>query len=177
MTIKQFHTVANIAGLFLLSLLFIITFYVQIAFHHLPCPLCLLQRVGVAGVGTAIIFNLTLQINARHYGLMLLSALLGLGSALRHLFLHITPGDLGYGAPILGLHLYTWSTLIFAFILIATSLALVLEQGFHKAKRGIFSQLSIYLFVILLALNALSSFLECGINECPADPEVYQLLT
>lgn len=177
MTIKHLHKAGNVIGLFLLSALFFITFYIQIAYHDLPCPLCLLQRIGFAGVGTAIIFNLTLGINARHYGLMLLAALFGLGSAMRHLFLHITPTDPGFGPPILGLHLYTWSALIFAFVLISGATALVFEQGFHKIKVTLMTKISILLFMLMVGLNALSAFLECGVGECPANPKVYQMLS
>ena len=176
MNIKRLHIAGNISGLFLLSALFFITFYIQIAFHHLPCPLCLLQRIGFAGVGTAIVFNLSLKVSARNYGLMLLSALFGLGSAMRHLFLHITPNDPGFGPPFWGLHLYTWSALIFSFILVAGTIALVFEQGFHKAMMSKVAKVSIFLFMLMIGLNALSSFLECGVGECPANPEVYQML-
>lgn len=176
MLVKKLHEIFNTIGLFLLSVLLCLTFYVQIALHHLPCPLCILQRLGFAGVGIAIICNLRIEIRARHYGLMLLSALFGFGSALRHMFLHITPNDPGFGPPILGLHLYTWSALIFSLILILGSVALVFYGDFHKVKSTFITKSAMWLFMLIIALNALSSFLECGVGECPANPEIYQLL-
>ncbi len=176
MSLKRFHLAGNVAGLFLLSVLFSITFYVQLAFHDLPCPLCLLQRIGFAGVGVAIVFNLSLEIRARHYGLMLLSALFGFAAAMRHLFLHIMPNDPGYGLPIFGLHMHTWSALIFVLVMILGAIALVFDNGFHKVKTTMTVKSSMWLFMIMLALNAFSSLLECGVDECPADPVVYQLL-
>ena len=177
MLIKKLHEWFNIIGLFLLSVLLCSTFYVQIAFHHLPCPLCLLQRLGFAGVGIAIICNLAIEIKARHYGLMLLSALFGFGSALRHMFLHITPNDPGFGPPIFGLHLYVWSAMIFGLILVLGALALVFESGFHKVKNTFITKTVMWLFMLLIAANALSSLLECGVGQCPANPETYLLLT
>ncbi len=176
MFIKKLHAFGNVVGLFLISVLLGLTFYVQLAFHHLPCPLCILQRLGFAGVGIAIICNLRLEIRARHYGLMLLSALFGFGSALRHLFLHITPSDPGFGPPILGLHLYTWSALIFSLVVVLGALALVFDTGFHKVKTTFITKGVMWLFLLMIACNALSSLLECGVGECPANPEVYQLL-
>ena len=178
MNSKYLQVLGNQLGLVALTLLFIVGFYVQIVMHHLPCPLCLLQRVAFAGVGIAIIFNLTLGIRAKHYGLMLLSAIFGLGTSIRHILLHILPNDPGFGFPIWGLHIYTWSAILFSVILTLGSFALMLDDGFHQPKeQSKMTKVIIWAFFMMIAANAISSLLECGLGECPADPEQYLLLS
>lgn len=74
--------------------------------------------------------NLMLGIRASHYGLMLLATLLGLSISVRQMYIHLTPGDPGYGGLIFGLHLYTWSAIIFLVIILLIAGALILDKGF-----------------------------------------------
>lgn len=173
---QRFHYYGNLIGLNLLSLVLAFGFYIQFAMHHLPCPLCLLQRIAFVAVGIAIILNLSVGCRARHYGLMILSALFGLVVSMRHLFLHILPGDAGFGPPILSLHLYTWCALTFGLIIFVGSFSIILENGFHKAKVNKSSKITMLIFMLIIALNAISTLLECGLYECPANPTIYKLL-
>lgn len=173
----QIHKVGNIVGLLILSALMTVGFYIQLAQSQLPCPLCLLQRVMFMAVGVCMIFNLKQGIKSSHYGLMLLAALLGFAIAARHVLLHILPNDPGFGPPLWGLHVYTWSAIIFAIILIIGCGALLFDQGFQSVTIGRVGQSAIYLFLSLIALNALSSLLECGLGQCPDNPIRYLLLS
>ncbi|PJE12260.1 MULTISPECIES: hypothetical protein [Legionella] len=47
-------------------------------------------------------------------------------------FLHISPGDLGYGSPLLGLSLYSWSAISFGIIIAIAAIAFLFEQGFTE---------------------------------------------
>ena len=64
---------------------------------------------------------------------MLLAALFGMAVAGRQILLHITPGTGSYGAPLFGLHFYTWSFLLFAAsdgaLALLTLWALLRERG------------------------------------------------
>lgn len=174
---KKLHLAGNLLGLQALITLLFISFYVQLIMHELPCPLCLLQRVAFVGVGVAIIFNLTIKIRPLHYGLMLLSALLGLVAASRQVLLHIIPGDAGYGPPVLGLHIYTWSAILFFTILVLGMIALLFDKGFHQVAKSKLITITIALFLTLVAANAISALLECGLGACPGNPTTYQLLS
>ncbi|CAM2827367.1 Transmembrane protein [Legionella worsleiensis] len=119
--------------------------------------------------------NLRLGIRASHYGLMLLQALLGLAIATRQIFIHLGPDTPGYGEPFLGMYFYTWSALIFLFIIGFIAIALLFEQGldrqFKTTNKGIIALT--YLFLILILANGISTFLECGPYVCPDNPTVY----
>ena len=110
----------NAVGLAGLIVVLLIAYADQFAGHDLPCPLCLLQRVAIAGVAFGLLLNLRYGPQASSYGIMLLAALFGMAVAGRQVMLHISPGTGSYGAPLFGLHLYTWSFLLFAAVILGT---------------------------------------------------------
>ncbi|HTR84199.1 MAG TPA: disulfide bond formation protein B [Reyranella sp.] len=161
-------------------------FVFQFALHELPCPLCMLQRVALALCGVGYVLNLRLGSQPMHYGLILLSALFGLAASGRHLALHILPGDKGFGSPVLGLHLYTW-TLLFFLATIAGVAVLLLLQTSERAERwighrperhaaGTLSRLVCWLLILVVLGNAVASFVQCGPIECSDNPTSYWLL-
>lgn len=175
---NQIHRWGNILGLMTICAILIFTFYEQLSQHDLPCPLCLLQRLCFIGIGLCLCMNLTLGIRVSHYALMIFSTLLGLAIALRQVFLHVSPGDLGYGSPLLGLFLYTWATIGFAIIMGLIAIALMLEDGFTETKTGNNRGLNLLMsgFLILILANGISTFLVCGAFICKDNPIHYYLL-
>lgn len=168
------HFILNLIGLLGVTTLLIIAFYEQFFHAQLPCPLCLLQRAAFTGVGIGFILNLCIAFRPAHYALIILASINGLIVAVRQILLHISPNDPGYGLPLLGMHLYTWSALIFLMILAYTALALLADKGFHKLKLNKISQAIIVLFFIVIAVDCVSSFLECGVTGCPDNPIHYK---
>ncbi|WED43336.1 disulfide bond formation protein B [Legionella cardiaca] len=178
MTQNKVHQFGNFAGLVLICVVLALAFYQQLVEHTLPCPLCLLQRLCFIGVGLCLCMNLLNGIRINYYGLMLLTSLLGLGIALRQILLHATPGDLGYGTPILGLYLYTWSAIGFVIIMGVMAIALLFERGFHEqsSQPGRLSYLLASVFLLLILANGISTFLECGLSICKGNPVRYDFL-
>jgi disulfide bond formation protein DsbB len=172
----RFQYLGNVIGLIGVSVILLIAFYEQLVLHELPCPLCLLQRAAFIGIGIGFIFNLSMEVRPAHYGLIILSAVIGLMTATRQIFLHVLPDAPGYGAPIMGLHLYTWAAIGFLNVLIYSSFGLMLDKGFQKLKKNAFSQGVIILFLLLITADAVSSFLECGFSTCPENPVEYKEL-
>ena len=82
----------------------------QLYFGELPCPLCLMQRVGFVIIGFALVLNIRCGAHSAHYGWAILGGLVGMTVSLRQVFLHILPGDKGFGATFLELHFYTWAS-------------------------------------------------------------------
>lgn len=152
----------------------------QLAFHELPCPLCLLQRVGFVLVGIGILLNLRFGASPLHYGLILFSALAGAFAAGRQILLHIAPGDQGYGSPFLGMHFYTWAFIGFALVMLWTAAMLVLDRRTADTPRirthGALVWTVVWLFFALVAANLLSTLLECGLGACADNPVAYLLL-
>ena len=168
----------NTLALTLISLILAGAFVDQIILNELPCPLCLLQRAGLIAVGLGFLLNLRYGIQPTHYGIALLGALVGAATSVRQILLHIAPGDPGFGAPVFGFHLYTWSLVTFVCIMLGISLLLSLckqgqsERPFNRRLAA----LSSLFFLVMVAGNLLSTLLECGLTQCPADPTHYQWL-
>jgi hypothetical protein len=106
---------------------------------------------------------------------MLLAALFGMTAAGRQVLLHITPGSGAYGAPLFGLHLYTWSFLLFGLVILGTAVLLLVPRPEMPAwspplrvKHGL-----AWAAIALTALNAITTFLQCGPIECPDNPVRY----
>lgn len=176
---SKIHHFANSLGLLCISIVLTAAFYDQLTYHDLPCPLCLLQRASFIGVGLCLMANLAYGLKVRHYGLALLFAISGEVSSLRQIFLHIVPGQPGYGLPFFGLHLYSISALLFFALIGLFSIGLTFDRGLCQDKRFTFAlsqKINSGIFLTIILLNALSAFLICGLSQCPDDPTQYLLL-
>lgn len=170
--IAEWLTAAGLAGLIAILL---VAYAEQLAGGGLPCPLCLLQRVALVGVAYGLLLNLRYGPQPQGYAIMLLAALFGMLTAGRQVLLHIVPGSGAYGAPLLGLHLYTWSFILFGLVILGTALLLLVprpETTVRSLPSGIKSGLA-WTIIALTALNAVTTFLQCGPIECPDNPVRY----
>jgi disulfide bond formation protein DsbB len=162
------------AIIFILSLAFIF----QIVFQEIPCPLCLLQRIGFIGIVFGLLLNLRFGFRPLHYGIVILSAILTSAAALRQIALHIVPGTGAYGNALLGLHLYTWSFLGSIIIIIMTVIMFSAERQYKSAKavslgwQRVMHILFALTFLIVL-FNVMSVFMVCGWHACPDNPTQY----
>jgi disulfide bond formation protein DsbB len=165
----------NAAGLAGLITVLLVAYADQFAGHDLPCPLCLLQRVAIAGVAFGLLLNLRYGPQPSSYAIMLLAALFGMTVAGRQILLHIAPGTGSYGAPLFGLHFYTWSFLLFAAVILGTAILLLVPRPTAQVRplpRGLQYGLA-WAAIGLTALNAVTTFLQCGPLECPDNPVNY----
>ena len=170
----------NALALYAIGFALLAAFYFQIALNELPCPLCLLQRLGLVALGIGPVLALRLGPRPIHYGVTLLAALLGAAIASRQVMQHIMPGDPGFGSTMLGYHFYTWAFACFAAAILAIAVLLLFDQVFTQPpttpQLGLFETGAIGLLIALCILNAVSAVLQCGFYGCPADPERYELL-
>lgn len=151
----------------------------QIIFDDLPCPLCLLQRMAMFAVGIGLVLNIAVEHHPRHYGVMIISAVLGMFMSIRQILLHIVPGTGAYGDPFLGLHFYTWAFILFVGVIFGASLMLIfMPQSSSRARSTIphLGTLAIGLFFSLAVANVIGTTLECGMGPCADDPTTYELL-
>lgn len=166
-----------------LSFLLLIALVLQIELHELPCPLCILQRLGILGIAFGFLLNVQFKIHPGHYTLSLLAALLTAAISVRQIFLHVMPGDPGYGFPLLGLHLYTWVFLLCVAIIIYIAIIFSIFPQYSdrraiKSKSKslkILTQLAFAAVFLLTVFNGLSTYLECGFNPCPDNPVKYEI--
>ncbi|WP_342227882.1 disulfide bond formation protein B [Rickettsiella endosymbiont of Rhagonycha lignosa] len=164
-----------------LAFLLLVAFILQIGYHELPCPLCLLQRLGVLAIAFGFLLNVQFKIRPVHYTLSLLSAMLTASICVRQIFLHVIPGDPGYGLPLLGLHLYTWLFLLCVGVIVYISIIFSIfpQYKYDEPSKSKGMQLlthAAFAVVFLLAIfNGISTYLECGIKACPENPVKYEI--
>ena len=88
---------SNFIDIFIIVVISIFAIIVQLLLHELPCPLCLLQRIGVLAIGFGYILNLIFGTRVQHYAYSTLASIVTLFIALRQIMLHIVPGSGYYG--------------------------------------------------------------------------------
>ena len=170
----------NVIGLLGVCGVLAAAFGLQLVLHELPCPLCLLQRAAFIAVGIGFLLNIRFGSSSAHYGAILVGAVAGAAMSLRQVLLHIVPGTGEYGAPLFGLHLYTWGFVAFAATILYVAALLCLEARAARQaagpRDGVISSAISWLFVILVAANLVSTLLECGVGPCDDDPTYYHWL-
>ncbi len=186
--------ILNALGVLAVSLVLLVAFADQIILGDLPCPLCILQRVGFVGAAFGLALNVKFGPRPSHYAVVILSAFGGAMVSLRQTLLHIAPGTGTYGDALFGLHFYSWAVVVYGAIIVGCAVMLLFDQQFAvPGKAGSQSQqqsgmriatapaatfgLAMVALAALLALgNGVSTVLECGGGLCPDNPVNYQLL-
>ncbi|MES2998328.1 MAG: disulfide bond formation protein B [Pseudomonadota bacterium] len=166
-----------------LGFLLLIAFVLQIDLHELPCPLCLLQRIGILGIAFGFLLNVQFKIQPGHYTLSLLAALLTASISIRQIFLHVMPGDPGYGSALLGLHLYTWVFLLCVAVIIYIAIIFSISPQYSDIRitrlKGkslqVLTHLAFAVVFLLTVFNGISTYLECGLKACPENPVKYEI--
>lgn len=154
----------------------------QFAYGELPCPLCLLERVAMFGVGFAIVQNFRDGFSERMTGLALIFAVLLLVIATRQSMLDIAPrpGHAYIGSAVFGLHMPVWAALIGLVLILAHALKITLLGATLPGTAplpllGAAARLLGYALLALCAVNFVAVVLQCGLNECHTFG--YQLLS
>jgi disulfide bond formation protein DsbB len=161
-------------------------FGVQFIEGELPCPLCVLQRMAMmlCALGPAFIRQRAREGDveprdfATGYGLSVVAAVAGAGIAARQVLLHIVPPDPGFGEPVLGLHLYTWSLIVFVTVLVVSGLNLIFAGQLMPQGAGPrwTATLVLGLFGAVILANTVTVFCEEGLHwTLPDDPDRYRL--
>jgi disulfide bond formation protein DsbB len=185
--LKQAYLLAQLNILALCGVL-LGAFGFQILANEIPCPLCVLQRVGfmLCAISMSVLlyavrdgkFNYSLALKA--HALSILCAVLGNVVAIRQILLHILPGDQGFGSPVLGLHLYTWSFVTFSVQIVASAFTMLAlnpqSPTVPSQDYGRLARLSEGLLLLIVVANLVSIFASAGFAwELPGDPTQYLL--
>lgn len=168
----------NVLELLVVLLILFAAVSFQVILSELPCPLCLLQRVGFLGVVFALLLNLKFGLRPSHYGLALFSALFTAVVALRQIALHAIPGTGSYGSSVMGLHMYTWSFVAAICMIVATAFILSFDRQYdfvpsNTRLKTVLTHLLFVIFLLMVMFNLVSTYLECGFKECPDNPLTY----
>ncbi len=176
----------SIVEIFGICLIIAAAFYYQLFLDELPCPLCLLQRMGLLAMAFGFMLNLRYGAHPAHYGLSLLAAVLTGLIALRQVSLHITDSE-GYGSAVLGLHMYSWVFVIavIAVVYIAIVMSYAGQYGQYALDTSAdtskafqrFSWLAFVVLSFMVFADVATVLLECGFHECPDNPTQYRWLS
>lgn len=169
-----------------ITIFIIMAFFFQFFMDELPCPLCLLQRLGLLAIGFGFLLNMRFHVRPSHYALSLLAAVFTALVSLRQIALHVTD-PIGFGSKILGMHMYSWVFVISMIAIIYIAIVMSFPQQYeirqkpqevseaNNNKIRIFTHIIFILFVLIIFANVTSTFFECGLHECPDNPVKYIL--
>ncbi len=164
--------IANSIAMLMVSSALVGALVFQFGLNENPCPLCLLQRMGMFGIILGLSFNIYFGFRKEHFALVIIAALVGVSFSIRQILLHIcpVPGDAtGYGTAILGMHLYSWGVVIFSLSIIGSAIFLFfIDDEKPKLKRIPlnFEKIVFYFMVLLVLINVVATFFECHIGPC-----------
>ena len=180
------YAFALLANAWVLLAILAAAFIAQFAAGEPPCPLCVMQRIAMmmAALGPCYTLlmaqreGLSQRAIAIGAGIGILASLLGAAISIRQVLLHILPGDPGFGAPIMGYHLYTWALIAFACNIGAAGFQLV-GLAWLRPEVGVRSPLAAITagaLALMLVANILSVIAEAGFAwHLPDNPVTYLL--
>ena len=116
--------ISSVLGLVGICFLLGSALYVQFGWSESPCPLCLLQRASFVAIGLAMLMNLRYGNRVQHWAIAIIMGCVGAAVSIRQIFLHIT-SPVGFGSPILGLHMYTWCFFGFVTAIVGSAIMLM----------------------------------------------------
>jgi disulfide bond formation protein DsbB len=168
----------NALGLIAIDTVLVLAFVDQLWFRDLPCPPCILQRVGFMAAGFGIALNLLFGARPSHYGIAILGACAGAAISARQILQHIVPGSGSYGNAIFGLHLSSWALIFFALVVVGAGIMLLFDRQFAPEaktadKLTLLPVLAVTTFFALAAANVVSTLSICGFGVCPENPAGY----
>ena len=178
----------NLIGMLGIVGIFAGAFVYQFSYRELPCTLCLLQRVAMLGVAMGAAMNVMIGPDTRHYGVCLVSAVFGIAVSIRQSLLHINPffdtktgqptleatANPPFGQEVFGLNLYIWGIIIFLVTFLAIGVVQLFrdplsEPGGAPGWLSRTASFGVGLLVLVMIVQAVTVFMECGIGDCPND--------
>ena len=151
-----------------------------------PCPLCVMQRIGMmlAAIGPCHVLIAARRgpLEARDIavgaGISVLGSVVGAAVAVRQILLHILPGDPGFSTPIMGLHLYTWAFIAFVCNIVAAGIQLAVLAWYRPDPhaRSPLAGITTAALAVMILVNIASVIAEAGFAwGLRSDPVGYML--
>lgn len=149
-------------------------FIYEWVYRELPCPLCLLQRLGMIATAIGPLMNILFGFRSIHYGFAMIGSIFGASVSIRQILLHVCKDFPEYGLPVFGLEVYTWAFLVACASLLGAALLLMLAERTEEYRQPhrirFLGYIAIIYLIIIVAANAIEVFFECGIGFCPDNP-------
>ncbi|WP_245501042.1 disulfide bond formation protein B [Lichenibacterium minor] len=175
MRAARLDDLAALAMLFGVAAVLAAALVLQFGFGEAPCPLCLLERVGMFGACFGLMMHFRPGDSVRAAGIGLVSATFLLVVSTRQVLLDIVPrpGHAYVGSAVLGLHMPVWAVVIAAALIAGFAGRLALfgaaprdaRRSPRVARLAGWAGLAV---VALAAVNLAAVLLQCGFGECRA---------
>ncbi len=166
----QLLKIANVLWVYVLCVVLLSGFGYQLMMHEDPCPLCLLERLGMIGIGVGALMNLRFGLRVEYLGLSLLAAFAGRLVSLRQIALHVCPEFPTFGSPVLGFDLYVWAFIVFTCSVLVTAILLIFwGVGGHKEVMpcwNVWAKIGFWVLALLVGANIISTLSICGLSAC-----------
>ena len=157
--IEFFNSVLLYVLVFILS----ISYVEEFVFGNAPCPLCILQRFFMVGIGVPLTFNISRSIHFKNFSLSLLSCVLGAIVSLYQWSQLLINDGISNATKIFSLPMYIWAALLF----FGVSLLLFFILFFMKNGKSIdfnwFIKISYWLFFLMTFSQVVTTFYTCGV--------------
>ncbi len=144
-----------------------IAIVMEVFFSQIPCPLCILQRIGFYLTALGFLMNLRFGLRPSHYSMVILGSLFTAVVALRHIAMNIVPGSGSQGPEVFEIHLYSWALVISLLLILVTTILSGFERQYVKPKTVKLNYLTNSLFAILttiISINIVTLFIERGFD-------------
>jgi disulfide bond formation protein DsbB len=181
----RLYLLAASLNVWVLVLILVAAFGMQLVLGEPPCPLCVVQRIALMTCALGPLYTLlqardgvlSCRAIAIGNGVSIVAALLGAAASTRQVLLHILPNDEGFGTPLLGLHLYTWSLIAFISQIAASGLTLIGAAWLKEQPvPWRITNVTAVAFLVIVVANLMSVIAEAGFNwDLPSDPVGYLL--
>lgn len=160
----------NLLFIYILVLVLLGGILYQLIKGEAACYLCILQRLGMIGIISALLMNFRFGVKVQHYGLAILSALMGRIFSLRQIAMHVCPEFPAYGEAIFGFDLYIWAFIIFTCSIFACAV-LTIFFGYSRGKEfppswGLGARTAFWATALIVAINLITTLKECGLGVC-----------
>jgi disulfide bond formation protein DsbB len=172
------------AALLGICVVLIEAFYYQLVKGELPCAFCNLIRVGFMLLGSGLLLNLRFGTNAWNYVLSALGALIGSLISLLFMFAKAPAWTTPTGSAVFGLHMYTWTYIMFTAAVMFCAVMLAFAWGNRDAAPApvagpyaTFRSIATVAFILVVGANLVSAFLQNGFHPFKAGGQKhYQML-
>jgi disulfide bond formation protein DsbB len=159
-------------------------FYYQLVQRELPCAFCNLIRVGFMLLGSGFLLNMRFGTNAWNYVLSAFGALIGSLISLLFMFAKAPKWTTPTGSAVFGLHMYTWSYIMFTaaimFCVVMLAFSAAAKESAQTKKGQWYPPLksvATAVFLFLVGANLVSAFLQNGFHTFKAGGQKhYQML-
>jgi disulfide bond formation protein DsbB len=151
----RFQNQLNILCLIIICAALGTAFWFEFVLHKNPCPLCLFQRLAMAGIGLSAVMNIRFGPRVEHYAFSILFAAVGCLVSFR-----LTP----FGGRVMGYSLSSWSAMVFVGSIVAAAVLLLFfsqtkPEDTHP-RWGLVEKSVFSLFSLLIVGNILSLVLS-----------------